>query len=266
MKKIALGILALLVSWISLRGMSPEERKSFEAFEKRVEQGDAAAMYRMSAILENGYDTIAPDSLRALSLLKRSAEAGYADACNYLGYLYQEGQGIRQNVDSAYYWIGRAAAAGNPAALSNLVYYRLEGDSVVFDAIGALDRLSPTPERALENAISFYRRGAYPIAVELLRRVGPDNQSTPQAYALLGEAYSRGRGVLYDYNRSLEYYARAAALGNPSAMFVIAETLEFFPDALSGIEENLPDFETLRRQASLMGINTAEEAAEALLR
>lgn len=246
-------------------GMSPRERESFAAFEKRVADGEPDAIYRMSALLEKGYDSIAPDTIRSIALLRRAAIAGHPAACNYLGYLFQEGKMIEQNTDSAYHYIRLAAEGGHTSAITNLNYYLKEGDSIIFHPEGAISRLSPDPDTTLANAIEFYRKKAYPIAIELLLRIPPDTPRTPQAYALLGEAYSRGRGVQYDYAKALHYYANAAMQGNPSAMFIIAETLEFFPDALSQISIELPDADTLRHQAAKQGITSAEQAAAHLL-
>lgn len=104
---------------------------------------------------------------------------------------------------------------------------------------------------------------------------------------LLGNAYSRGIGVKYDHLKSLGYFAGSALLGNPSAMFILAETLEIFPDALNDLRENaasirnlLPssnaDFETrmleisnpqwLRSHAGEAGIVSAHDADKAIFK
>ena len=62
-----------------------------------------------------------------------------------------------------------------------------------------------------------------------------------RAMALLGDAYSRGVGVKYSHDKSLAYFARAALAGNPSAMYILAETLEVFPDALQDLPVDLQD-------------------------
>ena len=49
-----------------LHAMTPEMRRSYEAFEQRAESGDAEALYRLALILEKGYDTIPADTLRAI--------------------------------------------------------------------------------------------------------------------------------------------------------------------------------------------------------
>ena len=109
--------------------MTPEARRSFEEFERKAEAGDPQALYRLSAILEKGYDSIAPDTVRSLSLLRRSANLGYAPAQNYLGFLFQKGLMVRQNPDSAAHYIRMAADAGDATAAHNLAYMILMGET-----------------------------------------------------------------------------------------------------------------------------------------
>ena len=85
---------------------------------------------------------------------------------------------------------------------------------------------------------------------------------------MLGHAYARGRGVPYDHRLANEYFARAAILGNPAAMFILAETLEIFPDALDDLLPDLPDTfspDELRRVAARARIRTAEDASRAII-
>ena len=58
-----------LLATLTVSAMSPEARRSFAEFEKRVEAEDPEALYRMSVILEQGYDSIPRDSIRYISLL-----------------------------------------------------------------------------------------------------------------------------------------------------------------------------------------------------
>ena len=54
-----------LLATLTVSAMSPEARRSFAEFEKRVEAEDPEALYRMSVILEQGYDSISPGGTRA---------------------------------------------------------------------------------------------------------------------------------------------------------------------------------------------------------
>ena len=412
----------LLLMGLTSAAMSPEARRSFLAFEQRAENGDPEAQYRLSAILEKGFDTIPADTLRSLSLLRRAANAGYAPAMNYLGYLYQTGfplpeqpceggsplpsgqspsvvapceggspltpgqspsvvalcEGgspksllIPQNPDSAQYWLHRAATAGDPKAAHNLAYLLLnppalstpstspsvapstsspsagtpafssgerakpdslaiiyltqaaeaglpqsqtlladlcvQGRGLAPDTLRAialyeraiaagfpdaelrlLNTIGPRitnlpPEEALSEALRYWNMGAPAIATTILLPLtettttvtniesSAESPTLARIYALLGHAYSRGRGVPYDHHTANEYFARAALLGNPSARFILAETLEIFPDALTTLLPDLTPQQTetltpdhLRAQSALAGRTTAEPATAAL--
>lgn len=332
-----LPILCVLMLTAVMFAMTPEARRSFEAFEQRAEAGDPEALYRLSAILERGFDTIAPDTSRSVALLRRSAAAGYGPALNYLGYLYQKGELLEANRDSAIHYIRMAADAGDPTAAHNLAFMLFESPEIsVSDSVlvkkalsylqqaadaglpqaqsllgdiysGAvqslpegivsrdttkaialyeeaiargfndaelrlLNMMGPewqrlNSETALEKALHYWHLGAPTIAVELLHLIGPSEPQTARAYAMLGHAYSRGLGAPYDHHKANEYFANAALLGNPSAQFIIAETLEIFPDAFRDLlpNVNVPfDASTLREEAEKAGITSAEEATEAI--
>jgi len=372
MKKL-LYFLMLLVT-LSVAAMTPEARRSFHAFEQRAENGDPEAQYRLSILLEQGFDTIPADTIRSISMLRRSARAGYAPAMNYLGYLYQYGfpsapasdQFILQNTDSAQYYLHRAAVAGDPKAAHNLAYLLLnpsasgqetddengwfgqkeksdslavnyltqaaeaglpqsqtlladlcvQGRGLAPDTLRAItlyekaiaagfhdaelrllnmighkfDTLEPYD--ALSEAVRYWKTGAYAISTAILLHLTstmpPDATAAitcksdsvairaayilGRAYALLGHACSHGQGVQYDHRRANEYFARAAMLGDPSAQFILAETLEIFPDALASLFPNLSYEQAesltpqrLRENAANSGITTAEAATRALL-
>lgn len=338
MKYLFHTLLALL-SVIAIQAMTPEARRSFEAFESKAENGDPEAQYRLSMLLERGFDTIPADTARSVSLLKRSATAGYAPARNYLGFLYHTGypgksdRFLRVDPDSAIYWLSLAADAGDAKAAHNIAYLILSPsgeqperdvrkDSIALSYLRraadaglpqsmtlladlyaegrvlpcdtaravslyekAISRGFPDAEVRLLNmmgpvwsksdsrtslgeALRYWNMGAPAIAVEFLSLIGPSDPEAARAYALLGHAYARGRGVPYDHRLANEYFARAAILGNPAAMFILAETLEIFPDALSGFFADLPEILTpveLRESAAREGITDPEAATRAIL-
>lgn len=75
--KRVLPLFLIMIASLIAAAMTPEARRSFEAFQQRAEAGDPAAQFRLSAILEKGYDSIPTDSARALCLVRRAARAGY---------------------------------------------------------------------------------------------------------------------------------------------------------------------------------------------
>lgn len=226
-----------MIASLIAAAMTPEAKRSFDAFCKRAEAGDPAALFRLSAILEKGYDSIPPDSTTALKLVQKAAEADYPPALNYLGYLYGYGYVvgrdtlIKANKDSMISYLTRAADRGDQKAISNMAYLLLKSNS--------------------QDSVA-------------------DSTLQAKAYALLGHAYSHGIGVTYDHAEANRCFAKAALLGDPAAAFIIAETLEIFPDAVSSLlppEEaaKMPDAATLRGQAAKAGITTSDQATKALL-
>lgn len=372
MRKAVLMLLAVMAA--TMFAATPEGRRAFRQFERRAENGDSEAQYRLATVLETGWDSVPADSVRALELMRRSAQAGFPPAMNYLGYLYGKGYkvGDRELVpedrDSSVMWLRRSADAGDPRAVSNLAYLLLN------DTVSALSSEAHPRTRAYNDSIAFvylqkgasaqiptafsmlgdmYRDGRwvkrdtlkatanYEAALErglgdaearLIALMGHSWQRLPQdsafnlglryytgyapgagvlllehaaeipdtigitdtigigarAMALLGDAYSRGVGVKYNHDKSLEYFARAALAGNPSAMYILAETLEVFPDVLQDLPSDLfnhpaalqnlpaafPDRETaidrlrdpvrLRAEAARCGIRTSTDAHRAL--
>ena len=299
MRKAVLILLGVMVA--SMFAATPEGRREFRQFERRAENGDAEAQYRLATVLETGWDSVPADSVRALELMRRSARNGFPPAMNYLGYLYGKGYkvGNRELVpvdrDSSVMWLRRSADAGDPRAVSNLAYLllndtvsgrtpveRLAADSTAYaylvkgansqiptafsmlgdmyrdgrwvkrdgDAEARLialmgHRWQRLPQDSAFNLGLRYYAGYAPGAGVLLLERATETPDTigigARAMALLGDAYSRGVGVKYSHDKSLAYFARAALAGNPSAMYILAETLEVFPDALQDLPVDLQD-------------------------
>lgn len=348
MRKAVLILLGVMVA--SMFAATPEGRRAFRQFERRAENGDAEAQYRLATVLETGWDSVPADSVRALGLMQRSARNGFPPAMNYLGYLYGKGYkvGDRKLIpvdrDSSVMWLRRSADAGDPRAVSNLAYLllndstigltpaeRVHNDSIAyvylqkgataqiptaFSMLGDMYRDGRWVKRdTLKGAANYeaaLERGLGDAEARLIALMGHRWQRLPQdsafnlglryyagyapgagvllleraaeitdtigigarAMALLGDAYSRGVGVKYSHDKSLEYFARAALAGNPSAMYILAETLEVFPDALQDLPADFPDRDVaisrlsdltwLRRQAEHRGIRTSTDAHRAL--
>lgn len=156
---------------------------SLVVLERKASEGDPEALYRMATLYERGYDSIAPDSTRAINLLRRSAQLGYAPAQNYLGFLFSRGEMIRADKDSARYWIGQAADAGDLKAANNLGFMLLEEHNNSTDTLAA---------RYLARAA----QGGLPVAM-----------------TTLGSLYTEGRGIPRDTLMALSLFDKAIEAG-----------------------------------------------------
>lgn len=74
----------------------------------------------------------------ALEVLKPLAEEGDATAQNYVGFMYDNGEGVPLNYGQAVAWYGKAAEQGNPIAQHNLGMMYGKGLGVQQDWVQAL--------------------------------------------------------------------------------------------------------------------------------
>ncbi len=238
--------------------VEPDSLRSLLLYGKSAEAGYAPAQNYLGYRLFNG-EGVERDRIRGLDLIEKAAMQGDAKGAANLGWLLEAGEGVERDPEKAVYWLGKAADAGLPVAMMQLAAIYAEGlppvapDTLkasgllseaarkgVADADASLLRLMRSRWQALEATeavglgLSFFTRGNAPESAVGLFRIAAGKGSA-QAYALLGEAYALGKGTEYDHKESLLNFCKAAEMGNPSAQFIIAETLDVFPDALTGL-------------------------------
>lgn len=227
--------------------------------EKAAIAGDPKAANNLGYFLSQG-EYVAKDYEKALFWLKRAADAGLPTGQAQLADLYRQGLGTAPDTLAATALYEKAIHSGLADAQRKLI------------AMNARGWQSLPADSALTLARRYYRDGAYTPAVILLENIldrpsnvdthtaESDNMDRPRpaveptsagnmerprpavgrskadneaaAAALLGDAYSRGLGVPYSYEKAIEYFYKAARLGNAPAQFIIAETLDVYPDAL----------------------------------
>lgn len=280
-----LALIFFLAGCIWAQDRETEMRRALRQLVERADSGDAKALYDLAYLHDIGYDSIEKDSLRSTALYLLSAEKGYAPARNFIGFRYYRGETVKRDIDSAFYWIRLAADAGDITAAANLGYLLTETEEAAGNAdeaekwltmaaeagvTGAQEKLSDmkagewaalTPDSALVAGMRYYLDKAPVMGVRLIEIAG--ESGNPKALALLGDAYSKGLGVAYDHQKSIEYFYSAARLGDPSAQFIIAELLDIFPDALNYLNPQLSEEENAffwYSKAAEAGITDSETA------
>lgn len=222
-------------------GMPRNPSEGLAWIEKAANAGDAKALGNIGYLILSGEgndsvvslsdEEIRANELKAAEWLIRAADRNIITAQSLLGDLYRDGRGVNRDSLEAEALYRKAFEGGLTDAAYKLADIRRQ----------KIDSMS-APE-ILSEGLYYFNRTAPSVGVKLFSRVvEEENQSeSPElrakAMALLGDAYSRGRGVDYNYNLSTLYYLTAAQEGNPSAQFVIGEMLEIFPDALNEFSE-----------------------------
>lgn len=150
----------------------------------KAAEGDAKALYDLAMLHDMGYDSIPVDSVRSTLLYRLSAESGYAPAQNYLGYRYFNGEAVRQDVDSALYWMAKAAGNGDAKAANNLGYLLANSEKVTRD---------------------------YPQAIYWLTKAA--DAGLPAGMSQLADLYRMGHGCTPDTARAEALYTKAIQAG-----------------------------------------------------
>lgn len=270
-----------------------DSMRSTQLYRLAAEKGYLPAMsYLGFRLLSGEVSSLGRDEAEGLEWLEKAAFSGDSKASSNLGWLLMEGKYVERDYAKAAFWLRRASDEGLAVAQSMLGDLYLQGKGVPEDSVKADSLYHEAFERGLPDAafklealhsgrydtlpaeelvkkgLYFYLRSAPSVGVKLFYKAA--DLGSPEALALLGDAYTRAIGVPYDHRLSLGYYTRAALAGNPSAQFVIGELLEIFPDALDDMKAeglHIPSDAPIYwfEKAAEGGVTDAESATKLLL-
>lgn len=197
-------------------------------------------LYREAWLLETTCDSLPPDSMRIVRLYQEAANLGFSPAQNYYGFILFNGYGrfLEADVDSALFWMGKAAENGDPKAANNIGWIYLKGikrDKNVAEAIRwfelAADKGLPVAKAQLAD---IYRTGdgvekdslkAEELYIEAAE--GGFSDAGMKLLAMMGEKYTSLPPA-----DALRKAKRLYSGASPHAAIIILESLaERFPDA-----------------------------------
>ena len=96
---------------------SPEDK--FAEVKRKAESGDAKAQFGLARMYYNG-DGITKDDAKAVEWYQKAAEQGNVFAQYKLGEMYDKGEGVSRDAAKAAEWWQKAAAQGNQSAQDSL--------------------------------------------------------------------------------------------------------------------------------------------------
>lgn len=167
------------------------------------EQNNAKAQFYLGFIYSQGLGE-RQDFEQALHWYRKAAGQGYAPAQNLLGDMYHEGLGVQKDYAQAVIWYRKAAEQGFVLAQINLGTMYSEGIGVPKDYVQAVSWYKKAAEHELQQGW-----------VETWSFLSPED-ALSRAQTNLGMMYERGRGVQQDLVIAYALYTRAAAL-DPSS-------------------------------------------------
>jgi uncharacterized protein len=163
---------------------------------------------------------------------RRVDENGDPKAMTLLGWLYANGEGVRNDDQIALSWYKLAADRGDREAMFELAMFRLRGRGGPRDRDGAVALLERAASRghiaAAYNLALLYLGGQelprdFAKAAALLRPAA--DAGNPEAQYALATLYKEGRGVPQDVVEAVKLLGAAAEAGNLDAMVEFAIAL-----------------------------------------
>lgn len=172
---------------------------AFQFFLKAANAGNANAQNFLGGMYEYG-DGVTQNYSKAFEWYSKAAKQNHYYAQYELGLLYFEGNGVKQNYDKALEWLTKSAK--NNYSLANyqlgLMYYK--GDGVKKDYLKAYDYFIKSAENQDEQ---FHEN-----------------------YYLLGNLFLFGYGVKKDYLKAYDYFSKAAELNDCNSQYYIGYLYE----------------------------------------
>ena len=214
MKRIVILMAVMTAQLLTSYGRTPEERVEII---NKAHEGNAEAQWQVGFMHETG-EGVTQSKEEAAKWYEKAAEQDYSPACNNLGLLYENGNGVKKDLKKAEKYYLKAIKQENVNAMYNL--------GINFE--NGLCGL----EQNYAEAAKWYLKST-------------DN-GFADAQFCIGKCYMLGLGVKQNEELGLEWFERAAAQNETSALnqlaYAYAKGKFFKPNkakALSLISKNI---------------------------
>lgn len=208
--------------------------ESFKHYMISAKLGYSNSQFQVGHMLCKGLG-VSEDRQSAFEWLRAAADQNHANALYYVGIYYYNGSGqIAKDIDQARDYFKRSAVLGNTESMVS--YAQICYEKVKENALPASEL-----ERLLAESIRWYKKAAnmnHPTSLRELGRIyGTKNdlKTSAEYYkkasklndalstVILGGYYENGHGVSMNKQTAISYYEKAIELGQPTALFAIAE-------------------------------------------
>jgi uncharacterized protein len=171
----------------------------------KAEKGDASAQLALGEVYEGGNGVPKNDD-SAVKWYRKAADQGNADAENRLGVMYRLGQGVSRDKEEAVRWYRKAAQLGNSQAMFNMGISYYNGDGVSSNA---------------GTAYAWFllaQEAGNPAAEDAVKRSAEEGgqMGTPDAFLQVAEMYEKGADLPQSDSEAAKWYRKAADV-NPLA-------------------------------------------------
>jgi len=149
------------------------DEETVERLSKRVEAGDAIAIYKLGNLYARGNHKFPQDYVKALEFWHRAGELGHAAAYYNTGNAYDNGRGVEVDIEKAIQYNILGALGGHTKARCML---------------GCIEKEAGNMNRAVKHFLITVRDG-YSDSLKIIRKMVNIGSATKQDYATALQAY-----------------------------------------------------------------------------
>ena len=202
---------------------------------KKAEQGDALAQFNLGVNYQMGVGGVQQNESKAFEWYLKAAENGEPEACQTLGFLYENGLGVAKDETKAAEWYRKAlelylefAEQGMLLAQTGLAFMYKYGRGVTKDEAEVEKWLQRAAEQgdmfSQVQLLNIYeKRGMSKdnIAAKRLQwhQKAAMEKGNARAQSALGDMYYLGEGVKQDYFTAAFWYQKAVEQGYSDAEY-----------------------------------------------
>ncbi len=200
--------------FMSVSTLSADNPIELETLRRQAASGDVKVQLDLAIRYRDGKG-VGKDDVEALKWAHRAADAGNADAMDFVGFAYLRGAVIRRNPEIAIAYFKAAAAESTQAAFNlGQCYFGAQGT-----------------EQDIPKALESWKKAA--------------DGGHGRAAASLAMVYLAGEGVAPDAVQARRFAERAAELNDPSGLVVLGE-MQFQAGDLNAAKANWTKASKLR--------------------
>ncbi|MBR0373540.1 MAG: toll/interleukin-1 receptor domain-containing protein [Mogibacterium sp.] len=210
-------------------GTEQNPELAFYWYQQAGERGDTTGMIGAANCYQNGTGTDV-DMAKSFEWNMRAAEAGNPNGMVNVAIFYELGEGVEEDPQAAFDWYQKAAEAGNDLGMYHLARCYQSGIGTVEDRSQAFVWMKKLAETG--NSYGMYNLGLMyqygfgvdedPAAAYLWYRKAADAGDADGMY-MVGWCIENGYGA---GDQALEWYQRAADLGNEEAAAAVTRLTE----------------------------------------
>ncbi|MGB1308209.1 MAG: hypothetical protein ACPG6B_04820 [Oceanihabitans sp.] len=247
-------------------GVQEDQEIALLWYKQAAEGGSLTGMGNLAVQYETG-EGVPVDKYKATQIYRKAADLGHPNSMSNLGVSYENGNGVSVNIEQSIYWYKKACEYGSPEGYKKLGRLYIDGEKVTQDVELGLSYY----KKALVNFPSLYTT----VGNIYYRGTGinkdPDlafyyfkegaKRNDPSSLGNTGYCYDEGIGTAINWETALDYYQKAADLGNA---YSIRKLGEFYYFGVGGVSQNKYKGIRLFEEAAALDDDTAKSHLEVI--